>query len=200
MEKQIIYKVIKLLLFLIVLISFFSCSKQPKPNKNYNSYHQIRSTNSYNINSFVNMDSLINNFKKDNCNGINTKLHFVDNKTLKTIYLTVLCENNMTTRCYKEKNVIEIKGDFYIKNNKKKSLDSFSKHFKKDYLNFGKLNYLSKNPNKLWIFIDTKKLDLKIFKKQLSIITQSYDSLNVNYSLNIELRKFIEKGPLPMQK
>ncbi len=191
----------KIVVFIVVILSIFSCEKHKKNNiKKYPFNYAKDSIVNFKIEEFKSLKDLIDSLEIKTCNNISTTLSFKDSLIKKTIYVKYNCNKHCNIiSCPKSKNIIDIDKEFYIKSGKKQPLKYFYKTFKKDYLNFKKIPFLSDHPNRYGILINVKNSNLKLLKKQLSVVTRAYDSLDINYSLNIELRKFV-KRPLPPMK
>ena len=187
----------KLFLFILILGVVFSCEKDLKVNNEiviYPNKYIKDSIVTYRLENFTEIKSLMDSLD----NLFSVKLTFKDSLILKSVYPKALYKYScITIPLYKDNIVLAIDKFSAIKNDTVYSINNLKNIFKKDFLNIDNNPYYCKNPNKLVILINTKNSDIVTLKKQLITITRAYDSLNVDYSLNIELREFIKPPPPP---
>ena len=122
MEKQIIYKVIKLFLFFIIINSVFSCKYENKLlYRDYPNKYVGDSIVTFELDHFKNIRSLIDSLD----NIFSPKLIFKDSLVIKSVFPKVLYKIScLTIPMLKEKNIIAIDEFQAIKHNKKYPLDS----------------------------------------------------------------------------
>ena len=183
-----------LLTFVTLIILFSSCSlKNNKLTIEYNK--SLVKTDLNKVIVQINIDS-ISDFKRFQekiqsavCSNEIPLILFQINDTIKKIYTTEFCWNDLIAPSYKARNNIDIKDDVIRKDEKIYSPDSLCSLMKKDFLNYGKNPSFSDHPEKLTINISYRTKEFKNLKLLLNRITNCYDNLGIKTRLNFN---FIE--------
>ncbi len=114
---------------------------------------------------------------------------FQINDTIKKIYTTEFCWDDLDNISYKARNNIDIIDDVIRKDEKIYSLDSLCNLMKKDFLNYGKNPNFSDHPENLIVNISYTSKEFNNLKFLLNRITNCYDNLGMKTQLNFN---FIE--------
>jgi antitoxin component YwqK of YwqJK toxin-antitoxin module len=201
-------------LVLIVSILFFlvySCkpksikeikveNQKGKKIKTYGLYFPEQDSISVNLNldEYKTFEELLERFKQISCSDRIPKITIENDSIIRKIYFASFCDK-YTTPIIKNKNVIEIYDDKIYRGYESKllPLDSANNYIEKNLKNFGKIDFLSESPDKLFFIIRYEsKSKLNKLEGNLLKLTKVFDKVGGNNRLNVLIMQ-IESPPPP---
>jgi len=200
-------------LVLIVSILFFlvySCKPKPikeikvenkkvKKVKTYGLYFPEQDSISVNLNldEYKTYEELVARFEQITCSDRIPKITIENDSIIRKIYFASFCDKSEPT-IIKEKNVIEIYEDKIYRgyDDELLPLDSANNYVEKNLKNFGKINYLSESPDKLFFIIDFEsKSKLTKLEGNLLKLTKLFDEVGGNNRLNLLIWQTVPPPP-----
>ena len=186
--------------FIISLISLMvSCKKTVVKeaqivHKKYGKWEYISDSLSVElqIENFKNYKELVERVERIKCNDSFPKLVLRKGDEIKSIYFQNFCYENYRCVLIKQRNTIQIYKDSIIKNDLFYPMDSLVSILKKDLENFGKVESLCDNPEKLFIYISLNKNWSEKLPYAIDKLTEAYDEVSNNRGINIILEEWIE--------
>lgn len=205
-------------LVLVVSVLFFlGYSCKPKPTKEIKVENQIiekvQEVITYglyfpeqdsisvnlNLNEYKTYEELLERFKQISCSDRIPKITIENDSILKKIYFASYCDRN-TTPILKNKNVIEIYDDKIYRGYDEEllPLDSANTYVERNLKNFGKKEYLSESPDKLFFVINyDSKSKISKLEGNLLKLTKVFDEVGGNNRLNVLLMQLAPTAPPP---
>jgi hypothetical protein len=202
-------------LVLIVSILFFlvySCkpksikeikveNQKGKKIKTYGLYFPEQDSISVNLNldEYKTFEELLERFKQISCSDRIPKITIENDSIIRKIYFASFCDK-YTTPIIKNKNVIEIYDDKIYRGYESKllPLDSANNYIEKNLKNFGKIDFLSESPDKLFFIIRYEsKSKLNKLEGSLLKLTKVFDKVGGNNRLNVLIMQIESPTPPP---
>jgi hypothetical protein len=202
-------------LVLIVSILFFlvySCkpksikeikveNQKGKKIKTYGLYFPEQDSISVNLNldEYKTFEELLERFKQISCSDRIPKITIENDSIIRKIYFASFCDK-YTTPIIKNKNVIEIYDDKIYRGYESKllPLDSANNYIEKNLKNFGKIDFLSESPDKLFFIIGYEsKSKFNKLEGSLLKLTKVFDKVGGNNRLNVLIMQIESPTPPP---
>ncbi len=205
-------------LVLVVSVLFFlgySCKPKPikeikvenqiikkvQTVKTYGLYFPEQDSISVNLslNEYKTYEELLERFKQISCSDRIPKITIENDSILRKIYFASYCDRN-TTPILKNKNVIEIYDDKIYRGYDEEllPLDSANTYVEEDLKNFGKKEFLSESPDKLFFVINyDSKSKISKLETNLLKLTKVFDEVGGNNRLNVLIMQMAAPAPPP---